>query len=154
MKKPILCTGGALRVCCVMVTDEAVGAWCVSDDLAQLLVMVHVTWAATGATSRANGGAPGGGERQLFDASTSDERTFSTCDERAAARAARWATPQHVNEPRVVVHGVPESVPCRGGRLHGAVQTQQLVVFDAASDHYSRFSTSDLSGMTGKLGLT
>ena len=116
-----------------MVTDKAVGAWCVSDDSAQLLVMVHVTWAATGATSRANGGAPGGGERQLFDASTSDERAFSTCDERAAARAARRATPQHVHEPRVVVHGVPESVPCRGGRLHGAVQTQQLVVFDAAT---------------------
>ena len=88
MKKPILCTGGALRVCCVMVTDEAVGAWCVSDDLAQLLVMVHVTWAATGATSRANGGAPGGSERQLFDASKILRSPFSTCDERAAARAS------------------------------------------------------------------
>ena len=89
MKKPILCTGGALRVCCVMVTDKAVGAWCVSDDLAQLLVMVHVTWAATGATSRANGGAPGGGERQLFDAST--ERRARFFDVRRARRGARRA---------------------------------------------------------------
>ena len=90
-----------------MVTDEAVGAWCVSDDLAQLLVMVHVTWAATGATSRANGGAPGGGERQLFDASTSDERAFSTCDERAAARGARRTWWQRVIEHREAVHDVP-----------------------------------------------